>query len=124
METINHPLYYFRKPRRIRKVLFLSKENKKKLEFCKKILDKNIKPERPFLVDESKIDLGPYTVDEILLDLDDSGHGKNSEDNIMRKIRTHLMSQVVVVLENILNLKIQNYIYINKYILFIYILYQ
>jgi len=76
------------------------------------------------LVDESKIDLGPYTVDEILLDLDDSGHGKNSEDNIMRKIRTHLMSQVVVVLENILNLKIQNYIYINKYILFIYILYQ
>ena len=76
------------------------------------------------MVDESKIDLGPYTVDEILLDLDDSRHGKNSEDNIMRKIRTHLMSQVVVVLENILNLKIQNYIYINKYILFIYILYQ
>ena len=76
------------------------------------------------MVDESKIDLGPYTVDEILLDLDDSEYVKNSEDNIMRKIRTHLMSQVVVVLENILNLKIQNYIYINKYILFIYILYQ
>ena len=39
METINHPLYYFRKPRRIRKVLFLSKENKKKA----RILQKNFR---------------------------------------------------------------------------------
>ena len=46
--------------------------------------------------------------------LDDSGHGKNSEDNIMRKIKTHLMDQIVIILNNSLNDKTNPFYKIDK----------
>ena len=50
--TVNNYLkQYFGKPRKIRKVFFMSEENKKKrVEFCTKILNMNIKPEQVFLL--------------------------------------------------------------------------
>ena len=61
--TVNNYLReYFGKPRKIRKVFYLSDENKRKrVEFCKKILEKNIKPEQLFFSDESRIELGSFT---------------------------------------------------------------
>ena len=60
---------HFGKPRKIRKVFFLSEENKKKrIEFCEKILEKNLKAEQIFFSDESNIDLGSFTNDSIRLD--------------------------------------------------------
>lgn len=47
---------------------------------------------------------------------DDSGHGKNSEDNIMRKIKTHLMDQIVIILNNSLNDKTNPFYKIDKVI--------
>ena len=47
-------------------------------------------------------------------DLDDSGHGKNSEDNQMRKIKTHLMEQIVIILNNSLNDKTNPFYKIDK----------
>ncbi len=46
--------------------------------------------------------------------LDDSGHGKYSEDNIMRKIKTHLMEQIVIILNNSLNDKTNPFYKIDK----------
>ena len=46
--------------------------------------------------------------------LDDSGHGKYSEDNIMRKIKTHLMDQIVIILNNSLNDKTNPFYKIDK----------
>ena len=47
-------------------------------------------------------------------DLYDSGHGKYSEDNIMRKIKTHLMDQIVIILNNSLNDKTNPFYKIDK----------
>ena len=68
--TVNNYLKeYYGKPRRIRKVFFLSKEQKgDRKKFCQMILSKNIKPEQIFFSDESKIDLGSFTRDSIRLD--------------------------------------------------------
>ena len=64
----NYLREYFGKPRKIRKVFYLSDENKRKrFEFCKKILEKNIKPEQLFFSDESRIELGSFTNDSIRL---------------------------------------------------------
>ena len=46
--------------------------------------------------------------------LDDSGHGKNHEDNKMRKIKTHLMDQIVIILNNSLNDKTTLFYKIDK----------
>ena len=45
---------------------------------------------------------------------DDSVHGKNSEDNIVRKIKTHLMDQIVILLNNSLNDKTYPFYKIDK----------
>ena len=68
--TVNNYLKeYYGKPRKIRKVFFLSKEQmEKRKKFCQMILDKKIKPEQIFFSDESKIELGSFTNDSIRLD--------------------------------------------------------
>ena len=68
--TVNNYLKeYFGKPRKIRKVFFLSKENMKtRKEFCQMILQKDIQPEQLFFTDESKIDLGSFSRALIRLD--------------------------------------------------------
>ena len=55
--TINRYLKeYYGKPRKIRKVFYLSEEQKKKrVDFCKKILERGIKAEQIFFTDESNI---------------------------------------------------------------------
>ena len=68
--TVNNYLkQYFGKPRKIRKVFFMSEENKKKrVEFCKRILNMNIMPEQIFFTDESRIELSSFSNDWIRLD--------------------------------------------------------
>ena len=68
--TINRYLKeYYGKPRKIRKVFYLSEEQKKKrVDFCKKILERGIKAEQIFFTDESNIQLGAFTNDYIRLD--------------------------------------------------------
>jgi len=68
--TVNNYLKeYFGRPRKIRKVFFLSKEQMiKRKQFCQMILDKKIKPEQIFFTDESLIDLGSFSHDLIRLD--------------------------------------------------------
>lgn len=55
--TVNNYLkQYFGKPRKVRKVFYLSTEQmKKRRDFCKMILDKKIKPEQFLFTDESKV---------------------------------------------------------------------
>ena len=67
--TVNNYLKkYFGKPRRIRKVFFMSNENRKKrVEFCRRILGMNIKPEQIFFTDESRIELSSFSNDWIRL---------------------------------------------------------
>ena len=56
------------KPRKIRKVFFLTNEQKKeRVKFCKWILDKKIKHDQIFFSDETKIDLSPFLNDSIRL---------------------------------------------------------
>ena len=56
------------KPRKIRKVFFLTNEQKKeRVKFCKWILDKKIKHNQIFFSDETKIDLSPFLNDSIRL---------------------------------------------------------
>ena len=68
--TVNNYLKaYFGKPRKIRKVFYLTKEQMaKRKKFCKMILDRHIKAEQMFFSDESKIELGSFTRDSIRLD--------------------------------------------------------
>ena len=70
--TVNNYLKeHFGKPRKIRKVFFLSKEQKKKrVDFCNRILERGIQINQIFFSDESKIELGAFTNDFIRLDPD------------------------------------------------------
>ena len=65
--TVNNYLKeYFGRPRKIRKVFFLSQKQKiKRKEFCQMVLDKKIRPEQIFFTDESLIDLGSFSHDLI-----------------------------------------------------------
>ena len=68
--TVNNYLKeYFGRPKKIRKVFYLSDIQKKnRCDFCQKILAKKLKPEQIFFTDESKVELGPFTHDYIRLD--------------------------------------------------------
>ena len=68
--TVNNYLKtYFGKPRKIRKVFYFTKEQMaKRKKFSKMILDRHIKAEQMFFSDESKIELGSFTLDSIRLD--------------------------------------------------------
>ena len=67
--TVNNYLkQYFWKPRKIRKLFFYQKNKKnKRYEFCKTIIEKELKPEQIFFTDESKVELGSFTNDMIRL---------------------------------------------------------
>ena len=68
--TVNNYLKeYFRRPRKIRKIFYLSEKQKKKIfDFCESILKKKLKPEQIFFTDESKVELGSFTRNSIRLD--------------------------------------------------------
>ena len=56
------------KPRKIKRVFYLSKKNKmKRVEFCKKMIEKNISGKNILFTDEAIIDMGCYTHDSIRL---------------------------------------------------------
>ena len=87
--TINRYLKeYFGKPRKIRKVFYLSEEQKKKrVDFCKKILERGIKAEQIFFTDESNIQLGAFTNDYIRLDPDKKPWDESTYELINRPER-------------------------------------
>ena len=54
------------RPRKVKKVYFLTKEQKqKRVEFCRVMLKKGIKGGQIFFSDETKIELGPNTNDSV-----------------------------------------------------------
>ena len=60
------------KPRKIKRVFYLSKKNKmKRVEFFKKMIEKNISGKNILFTDEAIIDMGCYTHDSIRLSDDD-----------------------------------------------------
>ena len=69
------------KPRKIRKVFFLTNEQKKKrLKFCKSIIAKNIKNDQIFFSDETKIDLSPFLNDSIRLSKENQDKLKKGDE--------------------------------------------
>ena len=53
------------KPRRVKKVFYLTEEQKiKRVKFCKEILKMGIEGKNIFFTDETKIDTSPYTAGE------------------------------------------------------------
>lgn len=79
--TVNNILRaYYSKPRKVRKVFFLTEEQmQKRFSFCQQILDKKISYKEIMFTDECKIDLSPYTNDLIRLDPEDKEKLKNGE---------------------------------------------
>ena len=65
----NYLREFYGKPRSLRKVFYLSEEQKKKrLKFCEMILEKQINSQVIMFTDECRFDLGTYTRDVIRLD--------------------------------------------------------
>ena len=54
---------------------------KKRYEFCKTIIEKELKPEQIFFTDESKVELGSFTNDMIRLNPE--------KKNLMKKQKSH-----------------------------------
>ena len=69
-KTVNNILKkHYGKPKKVRKVFFLSKKDKdRRYQFCQSILKRNINYDEILFTDESKISLGSYTHDYIRLD--------------------------------------------------------
>ena len=66
------------RPKKIRKVFYLSEAQKKKrVDFCQKILQRGIDFKQLMFTDECRFDLGAYTRDWIRLDLDVAQKLKN-----------------------------------------------
>ena len=71
------------KPKKIRKVFYLSEAQKKKrVDFCQKILQKGIDFKHLMFTDECRFDLGAYTRDWIRLDSDLSQKLKNGNPKV------------------------------------------
>ena len=71
---------YYGKPKKIRKVFFLSPEQmKRRVDYCKMILDRKINFDQVMFTDECIIDLSPYTNDTIRLDPNLQMQLKNGE---------------------------------------------
>ena len=71
---------YYGKPKKIRKAFFLNQEQmKKREEFCKMILERNINFDQIMFTDECIIDLSSYTNDFIRLDPEAKEQLKNGE---------------------------------------------
>ena len=72
------------KPRKIKKVFFLNKKQKdERVKFFKMILEKGIKGDQIFFTDETKIKIGAYINDHILL-------SKDSNEKLKKEMKMHL----------------------------------
>ena len=82
-KTVNNILKkHYGKPKRIRKVFYLSEKDKeKRYNFCKRILERKINYDDILFTDESKISLGSYTHDYIRLDPEDQKKLKSGDRN-------------------------------------------
>ena len=69
-KTVNNILKeFYGRPKKIRKVFFLSEENiKQKFKFFKMVLERKINFDEIMFTDESKISMGSYTHDFIRLE--------------------------------------------------------
>ena len=79
------------KPKKIRKVFYLSKEQKKKrVSFCKEILKRGIDSKSVMFTDECRFDLGAYTRDWIRLDSNSKAKLKNGNPEVYDLINRSL----------------------------------
>jgi len=75
------------RPRRIRKVFYLTKEQmKKRVKFCNSILEKKLSGQQIMFTDETKIDLSPFTRDSIRLTKENTKKLKNGSVDIYQLI--------------------------------------
>ena len=75
------------RPRRIRKVFYLTKEQmKKRVKFCNSILEKKLSGQQIMFTDETKIDLSPFTRDSIRLTKENTAKLKNGSVDIYELI--------------------------------------
>ena len=75
------------KPRKIKRVFYLSEKNKtKRVEFCKKMLEKDISGKNILFTDEAIIDMGCYTRDSIRLSDDSKKKLKKGEKEAFKLI--------------------------------------
>lgn len=75
------------RPRKIRKVFYLTKEQMKKLvNFCNSILAKNLSGKQIMFTDETKIDLSPFTRDSIRLTKESTSKLKEGDVGIYELI--------------------------------------
>ena len=83
-KTVNNILKdYYGKPKKIRKVFYLSEKNKEqRFQFCKMILERKINFDEIMFTDESKISMGSYTHDFIRLDPKDQEKLKTGERDV------------------------------------------
>ena len=79
------------KPKKIRKVFYLSESQKKKrIDFFEKILKKGIDSRTIMFTDECRFDLGSYTRDWIRLDANYQEKLKNGNTNVYNLINRSL----------------------------------
>ena len=77
----------FGRPRKIRKVFYLTKEQmKKRVNFCKSILSKKLSGKQIMFTDETKIDLSPFTRDSIRLTKESTSKLKKGDVGIYELI--------------------------------------
>ena len=83
----DHLKTIFGNPRKIKKVFYLDdKKKRERLEFCQKILKKQIKGENIFFIDETKLDLSPFTYDYIRITREDQERLKKGDPSIANLI--------------------------------------
>ena len=72
------------KPRKIKRVFYLSEKNKtKRVEFCKKMLEKDISGKNILFTDEAIIDMGCYNRDSIRLSDDNKQKLKKEKKKLL-----------------------------------------
>ena len=75
------------KPRKVRRVFFLSEDQKKeRIKFCESILKRKIKGEQIFFTDETKIDMAPFLNDSIRLSKENQEKLKSGEEEAFKLI--------------------------------------
>ena len=76
-----------KKQRKIKRVFYLSKKNKmKRVEFCKKMIEKDISGKNILFTDEAIIDMGCYTHDSIRLSNDNKKKWKKGDKEAFKLI--------------------------------------
>ena len=91
---------HYGKPKKIRKVFYLSRKNKeKRYQFCQSILERKLNYDEILFTDESKISLGSYTHDYIRLDPQDQKEFKTGKRNIYSLLNRpeHKFNQSLII---------------------------